>query len=295
MLYDLVALGETMIALAPPPGGTIRSADRLLVDHAGAESNTCVGLSRLGLQVAWISRLGADAAGDRIHAALTAEGIDTRWVGRDTTRPTGLMLKEPGAGVRYYRTGSAASVMGPEVLEGVPIAEARAVLVTGVTALIGPEPHAAGLALLGSARGLRIVDPNLRPGLWGSDRRVQLVLPFIERCDLLLTGVLELEELLGGGGDLQALARHAAARGPQEVVVRGTSSIGVLTPEGWEELEIRRDAAVDPIGAGDAFNAGYIAVRLQGGTIGEALRAGAKCGAAVTSTPSDTSGFPRTL
>ena len=295
MLYDLVALGETMIALAPPPGGTIRSADRLLVDHAGAESNTCVGLSRLGLQVAWISRLGADAAGDRIHAALTAEGIDTRWVGRDTTRPTGLMLKEPGAGVRYYRTGSAASVMGPEVLEGVPIAEARAVLVTGVTALIGPEPHAAGLALLGSARGLRIVDPNLRPGLWGSDRRVQLVLPFIERCDLLLTGVLELEELLGGGGDLQALARHAAARGPQEVVVRGMSSIGVLTPEGWEELEIRRDAAVDPIGAGDAFNAGYIAVRLQGGTIGEALRAGAKCGAAVTSTPSDTSGFPRTL
>jgi 2-dehydro-3-deoxygluconokinase len=294
MLYDLVALGETMIALAPPPGGTIRSADRLLVDHAGAESNTCVGLSRLGLQVAWISRLGADAAGDRIHAALTAEGIDTRWVGRDATRPTGLMLKEPGVGVRYYRTGSAASAMGPEVLDGVPIADARAVLVTGVTALIGSEPHAAGLALLGSARGLRIVDPNLRPGLWGSGRRVELVLPFIERCDLLLAGTLELEELLGDG-DVYALARHAAARGPKEVVVRGASSIGVLTAEGWEELEIRRDAAVDPIGAGDAFNAGYIAVRLRGGTIGKALRAGARCGAAVTSTPSDTSGFPRSI
>lgn len=294
MLYDLVALGETMIALAPPPGATLRSADRLLVDHAGAESNTCVGLARLGLQVAWISRLGADAAGDRIDAALTAEGIDTRWVARDPTRPTGLMLKEPGNGVRYYRTGSAASAMGPEVIEGVPIAEARAVLVTGVTALIGSEPHAAGLALLGSAPGLRIVDPNLRPGLWGSDRRVELVLPFIERCDLLLTGALELEELLGGG-DVRALAQHAAARGPREVVVRGASSIGALTQEGWEELEIRRDAAVDPIGAGDAFNAGYIAVRLRGGTIGEALRAGARCGAAVTSTPSDTSGFPRSI
>ena len=294
MLYDLVALGETMIALAPPPGGTIRTADHLLVDHAGAESNTCVGLSRLGLQVAWISRLGADAAGDRIHATLTAEGIDTRWVGRDATRPTGLMLKEPGAGVRYYRTGSAASAMGPDVLDGVPIADARAVLVTGVTALIGSEPHAAGLALLGSARGLRIVDPNLRPGLWGSHRRVELVLPFIERCDLLLAGTLELEELLGGG-DVHALARLAAARGPREVVVRGPSSIGVLTRECWEELEIRRDAAVDPIGAGDAFNAGYIAVRLRGGTIGDALRAGARCGAAVTSTPSDTSGFPRSI
>jgi 2-dehydro-3-deoxygluconokinase len=294
MLYDLVALGETMIALAPPSGGTLRDVDRLLVDHAGAESNTCVGLSRLGLQVAWISRLGADAAGDRIHTALAAEGIDMRWVRRDATRPTGLMLKEPGAGVRYCRTGSAASAMGPEVLDGVPIADARAVLVTGVTALIGSEPQAAGLALLESARGLRIVDPNLRPGLWGSHRRAELVLPFIERCDLLLAGSAELEELLGGG-DAHALAQHAAARGPKEVVVRGAVSIGVLTDVGWEELEIRRDAAVDPIGAGDAFNAGYLAVRLRGGTIADALRAGALCGAAVTSTSSDTAGLPRTL
>src|SRR3989442_15810760 len=112
MPFDLIALGETMLALAPPPGESVRSASRLLVDHAGAESNTCVGLARLGLRVAWVSRLGADAAGDRILESLSGEGIDTRWVGRDATRPTGLMLKEPGAGVRYYRTGSAASAMG---------------------------------------------------------------------------------------------------------------------------------------------------------------------------------------
>ena len=49
MPYDLIALGETMLALAPPPGGSIQTAAALLVDHAGAESNTCVGLARLGL------------------------------------------------------------------------------------------------------------------------------------------------------------------------------------------------------------------------------------------------------
>jgi len=294
MLYDLVALGETMIALAPPPGEIVLRASHLLVDHAGAESNTCVGLARLGLRVAWVSRLGTDAAGDRILENLNGEGVDTRWVGRDATRPTGLMLKEPGAGVRYYRSGSAASAMGPDVLRDVPVAGARAVLVTGVTALIGAEPHAAGLALLGSARGLRIVDPNLRTGLWGSERRVELVLPFIERCDLLLTGVSELAELLGDGG-LRTLADRARAHGPSEVVVRGVSSVGVLTGEGWQELDIRRDAAVDPIGAGDAFNAGYIATRLRGGTVEDALRAGVKCGAAVTTAVSDTAGFPRQL
>jgi len=309
MLYDLVALGETMIALSPPPGEIVRRTGYLLVDHAGAESNTCVGLARLGLRVAWVSRLGSDAAGERILENLSGEGIDMRWVGRDAARPTGLMLKEPGAGVRYYRTGSAASAMGPEVLDGVPIADARAVMVTGVTALIGPEPHAAGLALLGRARGLRIVDPNLRTGLSGSDRRVELVRPFIEKCDLLLAGASELAELFGRGEerakatqaaaeppeDMGILAREARSRGPKEVVVRSTASVGVLTADGWQELEIRRDAAVDPIGAGDAFNAGYIAVRLRGGAIDEALRAGVRCGVAVTTAVSDTAGFPRQL
>jgi sugar/nucleoside kinase (ribokinase family) len=54
-------------------------------------------------------------------------------------------------------------------------------------------------------------------------------------------------------------------------------------------------AAVDSIGAGDAFNAGYIAVRLRGGSVSEALSAGTQCGAAVTTAISDTSAFPRQL
>jgi 2-dehydro-3-deoxygluconokinase len=294
---DLIALGETMIALAPPPGESLRTATALLVDHAGAESNTCVGLARLGLQVAWVSRLGVDAAGDRILDALVREGVELRWVRRDPRRPTGVMIKEPAAGVRYYRSGSAASMLAPEDLADVPLSDARAVLVTGVTALIGPQPHAAGLALLSASQGpLRIVDPNLRDGLWGSERRVELVMPFVERCDLLLTGEAELAELLGESTDVKTLARRAAARGPREIVVRAPAIVGALDADGaWSELDVRRDLAVDPIGAGDAFNAGYIAVRLRGGAIDEALRAGARCGAAVTTAVSDTAAFPRRL
>ena len=288
-----------MIALAPAPGESLRTATALLVDHAGAESNTCVGLARLGLQVAWVSRLGVDAAGDRILDALACEGVELRWVRRDPRRPTGVMIKEPAAGVRYYRSGSAASMLSPEDLADVPLSDARAVLVTGVTALIGPQPHAAGLALLSAAASrapLRIVDPNLRDGLWGSERRVELVMPFVERCDLLLTGERELAELLGESSDVKTLARRAAARGPREIVVRAPAIVGALDADGaWYELDVRRDLAVDPIGAGDAFNAGYIAVRLRGGTIDEALRAGARCGAAVTTAVSDTAAFPRHL
>jgi sugar/nucleoside kinase (ribokinase family) len=306
MDYDLVALGETMLVLVPPAEQTVRTAAALLVDHAGAESNTCVGLARLGLRVAWVSRIGTDAAGDRIVAALQAEGVDTQFVERDSQRQTGLMIKEPGVGVRYYRSDSAASVMGPLILGQVPVAGARAALVTGVTALIGPQPHAAALALLERARGLRIVDPNLRQGLWGSDRRAELVRPLVERCDLLLAGAEELAEIVwssGSGGSGRSsgkesgedLARRAMTLGPREVVVRGATAVGVLADGVWREMAIRRGDAVDPVGAGDAFNAGYIAVRLRGGSIDEALKAGVLCGAAVTAASSDTAGFPREL
>jgi 2-dehydro-3-deoxygluconokinase len=293
MLWDLIALGETMLAFAPPAHTPLGTARSVSVDHAGAETNTCVGLARLGFHVAWVSRLGADPAGDRIVDALNAEGVATEWVRRDPDRPTGILLKDRGA-VHYYRRGSAASVMAPDDLHPVPIADARAVLVTGVTALIGPGPHAAGLALLSRARGLRVVDPNLRGGLWGSDRRVALVSAFIERCDVLLGGAAELRELLTADDD-EALARRALDRGAREVVVRGSRSVGALVDGVWRTLAIDRGEAVDPVGAGDAFNAGYLAVRLRGGSVDEALGAGAHCGAAVTSTPSDTSAFPRSL
>jgi 2-dehydro-3-deoxygluconokinase len=205
------------------------------------------------------------------------------------------MVKDCTAGVRYYRDGSAASILAPEDLVGVPVESARAVLVTGVTALIGSEPQRAALSLLGASRGLRFVDPNLRTGLWGSSRRVELVLPLLDNCDVLLGGIDEMRELIGAA-DPGSLTRAAIARGPREVVVRARDRVYGQTADGESiDVEITRIPAVDPVGAGDAFNAGYIAVRLRGGSVEAAIRSGIYCGAAVTTAPSDTAAFPRTL
>jgi 2-dehydro-3-deoxygluconokinase len=50
---------------------------------------------------------------------------------------------------------------------------------------------------------------------------------------------------------------------------------------------------VDPVGAGDAFDAGYIHARLSGAAVPEALREGARCGAAVAATIGDADGVTR--
>jgi 2-dehydro-3-deoxygluconokinase len=290
---DVVAFGETMLSVVGVDGPLAR-ATSFLVTHGGAESNVCVGLVRSGLRAAWVSALGDDEAGDRIADALAREGVDLRWVRRDPERPTGLMLRDTVGTVRYYRTGSAASTLSPSDLEGVPIARARAVFVTGITALIGAEPGRAALALLQRASGLRVVDINLRSRLWGSDRAVELISPLLGAADLALAGEHEWRafEPAAEGPDL---ARRIAARGPREVVIkRGRHGACALDGDGrWFEHAPEPGPDLDPVGAGDAFDAGYVAARLDGAPVEEALAAGAVCGAAVAALVGDTGGFPR--
>jgi 2-dehydro-3-deoxygluconokinase len=275
---DLIALGETMLSLVAVDG-TLADASTFRATHGGAESNACVGFVRHGSRAAWVSRLGADPAGDRVLAELRACGVDVRWVRRDPDRPTGLMLRDTSGSTRYWRAGSAASALEPDALDDVPIADARAALVTGVTALIGAGPQRTAIAFLDRAEGLRAVDPNLRPGLWGSERAAELIGPLLERCDVLLAGERELGSMLGGDGE--ALARRAADIGPTEVVLkRGADGAAALAPDGtWRECRPLPVADVDPVGAGDAFNGAYLAVRLDGGDVDEALAAGASAGA----------------
>jgi 2-dehydro-3-deoxygluconokinase len=284
---DVIALGETMRSIITVPGPTgERSAP--FVTHGGAESNACVALVRLGVGAAWVSRLGMDAAGDLVMEELRAHGVDLRWVRRDPERPTGSMFRETTGGPPVYeRAGSAASALEPEDLDGVPVGHASAVLVTGITAMLGEGPQRAAIALLERARGLRVVDPNLRRGLWGSDRAGELIRPLVERADVLIGGEAELAELVGGPGG-PALAERCSDLGPREVVLkRGADGAAALATV-WVEHRPPPRRDLDPVGAGDAFNAGYLAARLSGGSVEDALEQGARCGAEVASTIGDT-------
>ena len=290
---DVIAVGETMFSLVALDG-PLDEATSFRATHGGAESNTCVGLTRLGRTAAWVSRLGTDPSGNRILAALEAERVQLSWVTRDPDRPTGLMLRDTVGTVRYYRTGSAASALSPDDLEEVPVEAARAVFGTGITPLLGRDPGRAIRALFRRARGLRVLDLNLRTGLWGSDRSVALIEPLLGSCDLVLGGVDELRAFEEAPTD-RALARAFARRGPREIVVkRGRSGAGALDPYGrWYEVAPAPVEDVDPVGAGDAFDAGYLHARLNDADVPEALLEGARCGAAVAATIGDADGVAR--
>ena len=90
---DVITFGETMVCFAAHEVGPLEQAATFTKIVAGAESNVAVGLARLGLKVAWLSRLGDDSFGRYIRASLEAEGVDGRSITVDPAQRTGFMLK----------------------------------------------------------------------------------------------------------------------------------------------------------------------------------------------------------
>ena len=64
---QLITIGETMAAFTPDSVGALRYVQNFGIRTAGAESNVAVGLAKLGLEAAWVSRLGTDEFGHRGH------------------------------------------------------------------------------------------------------------------------------------------------------------------------------------------------------------------------------------
>ncbi|MGV3484634.1 MAG: PfkB family carbohydrate kinase, partial [Planctomycetaceae bacterium] len=79
-MYDVVTIGETMLRLTPDALTRWEQAERLQIHVGGSESNTAVGLSRLGMRVCWLTRLTRNDFGRRIAQAIQAQSVDTQYV-----------------------------------------------------------------------------------------------------------------------------------------------------------------------------------------------------------------------
>jgi 2-dehydro-3-deoxygluconokinase len=130
-----------MLLLVADRPGPLEAADSFYKRSAGAETNVAIGLARLGLKVAWASRLGTDSMGRYLLATMTGEGVDCAQVVCDATQKTGFMFKGQVSDggdppVEYHRQGSAASRMGPNDINEAWLLSARHLHATGVFAAV---------------------------------------------------------------------------------------------------------------------------------------------------------------
>lgn len=283
-----------MAVLLPAAPGPLEDVEVFRRSVGGAESNVACGLAAHGIPAAWLSRVGDDGFGRRLLADLAARGVDVAGVEVDPRRPTGMYVKEVGDGfsrLHYYRTGSAASAMTPELLERMP-ASAEWVHVTGITAALG---EGRGLAVLREVLvGPRQVsfDVNWRPKLWpgGAAEAADVLRGLADLADLVFVGADEAEELFGTG-DPERL--RALIPGPGVLVVKDGAR-GAVAFQGREATvePALGVEVVEPIGAGDAFAAGYLAGLLHGHDQRRRLRLGHLSAAATLVHPGDHGPLP---
>jgi 2-dehydro-3-deoxygluconokinase len=294
---DVITAGETMVLGVPPRPGRLRHATSLELKIGGAESNLAIALSRLGLSAGWAGYLGDDEPGQLVLDRIRAEGVETSQVRRIKERPTGLYLREQiGTDVRvyYYRQGSAASTMQRDAFDPGYLGGATFVHLTGITPALSEDSRAFVLwaAREASASGARVsFDVNYRSKLWGTEEAREFVEEILPYVYLLLAGDEEARALWGR--DDEALVRELARKGPQEVVLKRGSSGSLAQVEG-EVLEHPAFAVtqVDPVGAGDAFAAGYLAGHLWDLPAEDRLRVANAMGALSVATLGDYEGLP---
>jgi 2-dehydro-3-deoxygluconokinase len=296
-LPSVVTAGETMVLGVPAMPGRLRHAPALELKVGGAESNVAIALSRLGVSAGWISSLGDDEPGQLVLDRVRGEGVDTSQVRRLQDHPTGLYLREKVGRevlVYYYRRGAAASTMAPGAFDPGYLRGAEFLHLTGITPALSADCRDFTLWAARTARenGARVsFDVNYRSKLWSAEEARSFEEEMLPHTDLLLVGDDEAQALWGREGE--ELVRELAAAGPREVVLKrgGEGCLGLVEDRVIEQPVFSVEE-VDPVGAGDAFDAGYLAGHLWDLDPEQRLRVANAMGALSVATLGDYEGLP---
>ncbi|MEX2615292.1 MAG: sugar kinase [Alphaproteobacteria bacterium] len=275
----VACIGECMLELS---GADNRA---MTLSYGGDTLNTAVYLSRLGIETDYVTALGDDPYSDWMIDQWQAEAVGTSLVVRARGRVPGLYaIRTDGAGERqffYWRDQAPArdlfSFPESDALAG-RLVGYDCIYLSGITLSLYPaESRAILYGLLDAVRrnGCRIVfDTNYRARGWsdaGAARRVMSEI--LTRTDLALPTFGDDYQVFGDA-DAAACADRLHAAGVAEAVVkRDAAGCLVSAPDIREHVPtVARADPLDTTGAGDSFNAGYLAARLSGAGPVEAAR-----------------------
>lgn len=290
--FDLVVVGDANpdVLIAGAPAVPAYDQAETLVEAGslalgGSAAIVAHGAARLGLSTALVASVGRDPAGDFVLDALSSAGIDTSLVTRDEREPTALTVCLGGAnGDRAILTslGCLASFEPPKQLPPSRHVHAAAYFL---------QPRlAAGLAeLFGDARrhgASTSLDTNDDPaGAW------KLAPGVLDACDYLLPNEAEALALTGTANMRTAMAALAGAA-VTPVVKRGRHGATALRAGKAHTVRGTPVQPVDTVGAGDSFDAGFLAGLLNTGDLNQALALGCACGALSTQAAGGTAAQP---
>ncbi|MGH7344309.1 MAG: sugar kinase, partial [Candidatus Rokuibacteriota bacterium] len=287
-------LGEVLLRLAIPSPTRFETARQLDLQVGGAEANVAAACARLGLGTAWISALPANPWGERIRRELTTHGVDCSHVHMTDGARVGVYFLEYGVPPRpvrvlYDRRDSAFARLTAAQVDWEPVRRARLVHLTGITPALGTS--ARGLVERALAEATTVsFDVNYRATLWTPAEARAFLEPVLARVRYLFIGQGEAHTLFGFGASPEQALDGLARLAPKATISLQRGEEGSTVLDGGRLLRPSRRPAVqmvDPIGAGDAYAAGFLWATLRGRDLQEAVDAGTAVAALKCSTWGD--------
>ena len=306
---DVICMGRAAVDLyGEQVGGRLEDMASFAKYLGGSPANTAVGVARLGLKPAMLTRVGDEHHGRFVRERLAAEGVDVSHVHTDPQRLTALVF----LGIRdrdtfplvFYRDHCADMGLETGDVDATFVASAQALLLSG-THLSQPGTRAAcrHAVALARAAGTRVVlDIDYRPVLWGltgpglgeqryvaSDAVSEQLQTMLADCDLVVGTEEEIRIAGGSGNTLAALRNLRTLTAATLVMKRGPMGCVVFAddiPCAIEQGLVGRGFPVEVfnvLGAGDAFMAGFLRGWLRGEPTERCSAWANACGALVVS------------
>jgi len=299
-MMDVVSIGETLVCMTSEPRGLMRHATSFVPRVAGAETNTLIGLSRLGHQTSWMSKLGYDEFGKMVLSTIRGEGVDTSQVTFSQSKSTGIFFKEiiheNDVRISYFRKNSAASQIKSSDLDEATIKKAKYLYVTGITPLLSDVNREMTFKAIDIAKGSgvqTVFDPNIRKNLLINAETKKVLKDIIRAVDIVLPGISEASILLNNG-EPEELAAQLLKMGPSLVVIKLGKKGAYFASKNNKSFvpSFHVKKVLDPVGAGDAFAAGFLSGLLDKLDLKDAVSRACALGALVTMTEGDYEGLP---
>lgn len=296
-MLDVITLGETMIRLSPPNHERLEVSNSLNFRIGGSESNVAVALARLGLKTGWISKLTNNLLGRRIENELKRWNVDVNGVVWTSDHRIGTYYAEIGSDPRptnviYDRTGSAFSQMTIDDIDWNYLSSCKVFHTTGITVALSPNCESVVkecLKFMNEDQKLTSFDINHRTKLWTDEnarKRLEKILP---KVDILFSSEGDLDLIFKPKGELEEKAAEILEKFKLKLLAltRGPNPPYVLEDNGNAHFgKGYRPKVVDRIGAGDAFDAGFLFGYLSG-DIEMAIKYGEAMSALKFSIPGD--------
>lgn len=304
-MSEVITIGEPLALFAAE--GTeeidkeIKDVNHFKKFLAGAEVNVCVGVSRLGHSIQYITKLGEDPFGMFIKESLDKESIGTRYISSTNKFFTGFQLKSKVSDgdpkIFYFRRNSAAANFDLDDLKSLDLNGVKHVHLTGIFPALSLSSRKASHKLIELAKenNIRITfDPNLRPQLWSSkEEMINTINDIAFKSDVVMPGVSE-GLILTGSDKPEEIADFYLNRGAKIVIVKlGTKGAFVKSKDEKHIVSgFKVEKVVDTVGAGDGFAVGVISGMLEGLSLEAAVKRGNAIGAMAVMSPGDNDGYP---